>query len=115
MRKFKSGATRSDASARPLYLGFFSPLVVQRFGAYMARHREQKDGTMRDPDNWQKGMPRASYLDGLFRHFTHAWLRHKGFEVLDPKAEPTIEDDLCAIIFNAQGYLHELMLGRDLE
>jgi len=112
MRQFETGATRSDDNSRPLYTGYFSSLVIQRFGEYMTRHRKQEDGSMRDPDNWQKGMPIPSYLDGMFRHFEHFWLRVKGYPVNDPKAEPSIEDDLCAIIFNAQGALHAFLLKR---
>ena len=109
MRVFSSGSTRSDDSDRPMYTGYFSPLVLQRYGEYMTRHRVQEDGSLRSPDNWQKGMPKQSYLDGGWRHFLHLWLRHLGLPVNDPKAEPSIEDDLCATIFNASGYLNELL------
>ena len=109
VRTFSTGATRSDDSSRPLYTAYFSPLVLQRFGEYMTRHRLQPDGVLRDPANWQKGMPSASYLDGMFRHFVHAWLRLNEMPVNDPSAEPSLEDDLCAIFFNAQGMLHEML------
>lgn len=109
VRLFSTGATRSDDGDRPLYTGYFSPLVMQRYGSFMTRHRVQADGGLRDPDNWQRGMPLSSYLDGLFRHFVHLWLRHEALPVQDPKAEPTIQDDLCAVLFNAQGMLHEIL------
>lgn len=112
VRLFSTGATRSDDSHRPLYTGYFSPLVLQRFGEYMTRHRTQPDGVLRDPANWQKGMPTTSYLDGLFRHFLHTWLRIYEWPVYDQMAEPSLEDDLCAIFFNAQGMLHEILKAK---
>ena len=113
MRVFETGATRSDDSGRLLYTGYLSPLVIQRFGEYMTRHRLQEDGSLRAPDNWRKGMPKQSYLDGMFRHFEHLWLRHDGHPVNDPKAEPGIQDDLCALWFNVQGYLHTLLVEEE--
>jgi len=74
----------------------------------MTKHRVQADGTVRDSDNWQKGMTLSSYIKGLKRHVQHLWLRHRRWPVLDRKAGVDIKEDLCAIIFNAQGYLHEL-------
>jgi hypothetical protein len=78
----------------------------------MTKHRVQPDGSIRDSDNWQKGMPKETYVKGLWRHFLHAWTRHRGFPVRDKLAAPTIEEDLCAIIFNAHGLLHELVKER---
>lgn len=70
------------------------------------------DGSVRDSDNWQLGMPLTAYAKGMWRHFLHFWTRHRGWPVRDPGASPNIEEDLCAIIFNAQGYLHELVKAR---
>ena len=112
VRTFDTGATRSEDAGRTMYPGYFSFLVMERFGEYMTRHRIQEDGSLRDPDNWKKGMPTNSYRDGLFRHHQHLQLRMDGFQPNDPKAEPGIEDDLCAIIFNAQGLLHETLKQR---
>jgi hypothetical protein len=42
----------------------------------------------------------------------HAWTRHRGHPVRDPMASADLEEDLAAIIFNAQGYLHELVKKR---
>lgn len=112
IRQFPSGATRNVDSGRPDPEGAMSPLVEQRFSEYMLRHQAQEDGSLRESDNWQKGQPLSAYMKGLRRHLLHLWLRHRGYPVTDPKAEPSIEDDLCAIIFNAQGYLHEMVKVR---
>lgn len=109
IRKFETGATRSQDAGRPDYEGFLSPLVIERFGEYMSKHRRQADGSLRDSDNWQKGMPLASYMKGAWRHFMHWWQRHRGWPVRDPLAAKDIEEDLCALLFNVQGYLHELL------
>ena len=109
IRTFESGATRSNDEGRPDYEGFLSPLVIERFGQYMLKHQRQADGTLRASDNWAKGIPLATYAKALWRHLHHFWTRHRGWKVADPKAAETIQDDLCAILFNAQGYLHTLL------
>lgn len=112
MRRFGTGATRSADTGRPDYEGFLSPLVIERYGEYMARHRVQADGSVRDSDNWQRGIPLPAYIKGAWRHFHHWWMRHRGFPVADPLAAADIEEDLCAVLFNVQGYLHEVLSQR---
>ncbi|HEV2178380.1 MAG TPA: hypothetical protein VGU20_30900 [Stellaceae bacterium] len=108
IRSFDTGATRSADNTRHDPEGFLSPLVIERFCEYMTKHRVQADGQLRASDNWQKGMPRETYMKGLWRHFLHAWTRHRGYVPNDNKAAVDLEEDLCAILFNAMGYLHEL-------
>jgi hypothetical protein len=86
--------------------------VEERFCEYMLKHQYQTDGTKRTSDNWQKGMPKDTYMQGLKRHVLHLWTRHRGYLVLDDHAGPNIEEDLCAIMFNVQGYLHTLLAER---
>ena len=112
IRLFPTGATRSPDVTRDDPEGYFSPLVIDRFNQYMTKHRFQADGNTRDSDNWQKGMPLASYMKGLWRHFLHLWLRHRGWPVTDPLAARDIEEDLCAMLFNIQGYLHETLKNK---
>lgn len=112
VRKFDTGATRSSDSGRYDPEGFLSPIVLERFCLYMNKHRLQSDGSVRASDNWQKGLPLDTYMKGLWRHFLHLWTRHRGMPVQDPKAGADREEDLCALIFNAQGYLHELLKQR---
>lgn len=112
IRKFDTGATRNIDADREDPEGFLSPIVMDRFCEYMSKHRLQADGSLRESDNWQKGIPLKAYMKGLMRHVKHLWTRHRGFKVTDPKAGVDIEEDLCAIIFNAQGYLHEIIKER---
>ncbi len=109
VREFGTGATRSSQEGRIDPEGFLSPLALERYCEYLLKHQVQADGNLRESDNWQKGMPLTSYLKGMWRHFLHAWQRHRGWVVKDPKAAENLQEDLCAIIFNAQGYLHELL------
>lgn len=101
MRYFNSGATRDSDETKNDYEGFLSPLVIERFGQYMTKHRKQADGKLRDSDNWQKGIPKDAYIKSMWRHFLSLWKVHRGYKDED------IEESLCAIIFNAQGYLLE--------
>ena len=113
IRTFDTGATRSPDTGRYDPEGFFSPLVFERFCEYMQSHRLQTDGTLRASDNWQKGLPQSTYMKGMWRHFLHLWKRHRGFRVNDSLAGKNIEEDLCALLFNVQGYLHETLKQRE--
>ena len=115
MREFETGATRSPDVDRDDPEGFLSPIVIDRFNSYMTKHRKQADCKLRDSDNWQKGMPLGTYAKGLWRHFLHFWTRHRGWQVKDIGAATDIEEDLCAMLFNIQGYLHEIIKGRYME
>jgi hypothetical protein len=110
IRTFDTGATRDLDDEKLDYEGFYSPSVMMRFAEYMHKNRLQKDGTLRDADNWQKGMPYDAYMKSGFRHFIDWWTEHRRGEAI---VFNTAEDALCALIFNAQGYLHELLNERD--
>jgi len=104
IRKFESGATRDTAEGKYDYDGFYHPLVVKRFGEYMHKHRKQSDGSLRDSDNWQKGIPINAYMKSSWRHFMDFWGEHRGI-----KSQDGLEEALCALLFNIQGYLFELL------
>ena len=112
VRTFATGATRSADATRDDPEGYLSPLVIDRFNEYMTRHRVQPNKQVRDSDNWQKGMPLETYMKGAWRHLLHWWTRHRGWQVRDPKAAANIEEDLCALLFNVQGYLHEILSAK---
>jgi len=111
MRQFPTGATRDTDEGKLDYEGFMSPIVVQRYAIYLNKHRIQADGELRESDNWQKGMPKNTYIKSLWRHFMDVWLHHRGYP--DKTTNKDIEDALCAVIFNASGYLFELLKEAD--
>ena len=108
MTNFETGATRSADVVRDDPDGYLSPLFLQGYFDYMTKHRTQADGKVRDSDNWQKGIPLARYIKGLWRHFFHLWTRHRGWPVTDPLAAESALEDAYALFFNLQGYVHEL-------
>lgn len=108
VRKFNTGATRDTDIGKNDYEGFLSPLVIKRFGDYMSKHRVQSDGTLRDSDNWQKGIPKDAYMKSGWRHFIDWWQEHRGY-----KSKDGIEEALCALMFNIMGYLHEYLKERE--
>jgi hypothetical protein len=107
LREFDTGATRDTESGKLDYEGFLSPLTLKRYAEYMHSHRTQADGSLRDSDNWQKGIPIDAYMKSMFRHLMDLWHLHRGHVTEDNHGQVTTEDALCAIIFNASGYLHE--------
>lgn len=112
LRSFDTGATRSADAGRYDPEAFFAPIVIERHCEYMQKHRLQADGTVRDGDNWQKGIPLSVYMKGMWRHFLHLWTRHRGYVVQDDKASADMEEDLCALRFNIDGMLFELLKNK---
>lgn len=114
MRQFDTGATRDEDLTKIDYEGFLSPLTLRRYAEYLHEHRVQADGNLRASDNWQNGMPLEVYMKSGWRHFMDWWYHHRhwGTEDID-QWDKDIEDAICALIFNASGYLHELIKERN--
>lgn len=103
---FDSGAMRDTDEGKLDYEGFLSPAVLHRFAEYMHKNRFMEDGTVRDSDNWQKGIPKDAYMKSMWRHFMDVWMLHRG--VLSEDVVK-MDEALCALLFNVQGYLHECL------
>jgi hypothetical protein len=112
IRTFDSGATRDTTEGKLSYVKALSSIVLQRYVQYLDKHRLQPDGSMREFNNWKKGIPEDTYFDSLGRHFVAAWLLKEGFPAEDNHGPVNIEDSLCAIIFNSMGWLHEILKDR---
>jgi len=106
VRKFETGATRDTAENKLDFEGFLSPVVLTRYAEYLNKNRKQPDGQLRDSDNWQKGIPKDVYMKSMFRHFMDVWIIHRD-PVECPLEEDELQDALCAVVFNAMGYLFE--------
>ena len=112
VRRFTTGATRDTDAGKLDYEGFLSPLVLERYARYMNKHRVLPDGSLRASDNWQNGIPKDAYMKSLWRHFMDVWRAHRGWD--DGCQWISIEEALCAVLFNAMGYLHEHLKERRL-
>ena len=108
IREFKSGATRDLDEHKLDYEGFLSPLVLERYAEYLHHHRQTAAG-LRASDNWQQGIPLNVYMKSMFRHFMEVWQIHRGWR------KGFIQEALCAVMFNAMGYLHELLAQHSRE
>lgn len=106
MRKFDTGATRDLDESKLDFDGFLSPLAIERFAQYMDRHRDTAEGK-RASDDWQKGMPTEVYRKSAWRHWFMCWRLGRDGVVGD-----ALEDALCAMLFNIQGWLHEAVKAR---
>lgn len=98
-RTFDTGATRDTDHGKLDFEGFLSPRVLKRYAEYMHKNRHMRDGSLRDSDNWQKGIPRDAYMKSGFRHFFEWWEAHREGRV--------DEEAMTALLFNVMGYLHE--------
>jgi hypothetical protein len=118
MQTFESGATRNSDEHKYDFEGFLSPAVLERYGQYMHAHRQVPDGTLRDADNWQKGIPLTKYIKSLVRHVFDLWRAWRsGGEsgtVVDKDSGQAVGIDelVCAVLFNAMGFLHERLKNR---
>lgn len=101
-RVFDSGATRDSDEGKLDFEGFLSPLVLKSYAEYMNSNRKMKDGTVRDSDNWQKGIPTDQYMKSMWRHFFDVWTNMRGVDTSDDEIT-----NLNALLFNVMGLLHE--------
>lgn len=104
IRQFETGANRSSDAGKYDYEGFLAPQVIEAFAAYMHVNRQLLDGSYRDSDNWQKGIPLTAYVKSLWRHFMDIWKANRGI--------PPAEGELAAamgVIFNTSGWALEKM------
>ena len=111
-RVFSSGAFRDQDTDKYDYEGFLCPLVMTRFAEHMHENRTLADETTRASDNWQKGIPHSVYMKSLWRHLMAVWRDHRG--VSEDEGEG-LESALCGVIFNAQGYLHEVLKEKQID
>jgi len=115
-RQFETGATRDTDDQKLDYEGFISPLEDRRVAEYMHTKRLSnipKGQTIRSSDNWQKGIPKETYAKSLIRHVKEFHLIYDGFDAFDEKYNRLdLEEILCAIRFNVDGYLFELLKER---
>lgn len=103
IREFKTGANRNGDTSKRDIEGFISPIVLKIYSDYMHKNRHLADGTFRDSDNWQKGIPTDVYVKCLQRHNLDVWLNHRGY-----KSREDMVSALCGVIFNSMGLLHEI-------
>ena len=109
-RQFVTGATRGADDGKLDYEGFLSPIVLERFAKYMHEFRLRNvpaGQTIRGSDNWQRGIPVDAYMKSLLRHVVEVWRGHRG-KMPDSQSKE-FQDALCALMFNAMGYLFELL------
>jgi hypothetical protein len=109
LRTFATGATRDTAEGKLEPWGFTSPYAEKAFCEYMHRHRVQSDGSLRDSGNWKKGIPVEVFFHSLSRHILEFRLL---WESDPPPAAGDLVEVLCAIRFNVDGMLHELVKTR---
>jgi hypothetical protein len=107
LRTYPSGATRDTAEGKLEPWGFTSALAEKAYCEYMHEHRRQSDGGMRDSDNWKKGIPLDVFFHSLSRHILDLKLQWEGHGS-QARSEDMI-DTLCAIKFNVDGMLHEMV------
>ena len=110
MREFETGATRDTNTNKLDIEAFLSPEVLLRYSEYLNANRQQSDGSLRDGDNWQKGIPKYVYMKSMTRHFLDVWLIHRGHR--NKAVVQDLQDALCALMFNTMGFLFEDLHGQ---
>ena len=107
VRSWPTGATRDTNDTKLAYNRFLSPEVLTEYCEYLNRHRDTPAGR-REPDNWKgkdrHGLPISVCFESLARHFWEAW-------TADEAKQPIPMDSLCAILFNCQAIMYEIIHG----
>lgn len=115
VREFPTGAVRDLVQDKLDFRGFISPKALRRFAAYMNKNRKLADGSLRNSDDWKKGIPISVYIESLLRHTFEYWeLVDDGFFLSQDEALMREADEvICGILFNAMGYIHERVKDLD--
>jgi hypothetical protein len=127
VREFATGANRDRVEGKLDYLGFTSAKADRRFAAYMNKNRRLADGSLRDGDNWKRGIPLPVYADSFARHAQE--VREAINDAVDqtgviaarliqdaPQDHPAllaIDETMTAMRFNVDGWLHERVKAMD--
>ena len=105
LRQFPSGANRNSNVGKHDIEAFINPLCDDSFHAYMHKHQQLEDGTTREGDNWQKGIPPVELMKSLTRHFHELRMIERGY------GDSDVVEVLNAIRFNVEAlklhYLNE--------
>ena len=108
IRTFDTGANRNSDEGKLDFEGFLSPTVLKKYAEYMHKMRYLENGDYRDSDNWQRGIPKDAYMKSMYRHFFDVWSNHRGIETHEDKIT-----NLCALLFNVMGMMHEELKEKD--
>ncbi len=103
-------ATRDSEDGKLDFDGSFSPLVMARFARYMQEH---KGSTNRSCGDWKAGMSRKRYFRSLWRHHMDVALLLYGH--VKDATQDDLEEALLGVMFNAQGMLYEVLIGREVQ
>jgi hypothetical protein len=116
VRTFETGAMRDVDETKIDPEACFSPEVLVAYARYVKICQIMPDGTRRQDDNWQKGMPLESYMKSGWRHYLdwwkghRRWKNHNGGDISGRMDIATLILHGCfALMFNVQGYLHEYL------
>lgn len=112
LREFETGANRNSDKGKLEYRRFFSALAQKRRAEYMDKHRKLEDGTLREPDNWKRGIPSDVCADSLERHMQDIKLYFEGYEFAMTE---DIEDALCAVMFNCESILLTILQSERMD
>lgn len=124
IRKFSTGATRDTDNGKIDPEAFLDPLALAEYFEFMHRHRVQKDGGLRDGDNWQNGFTRKAIMKSLWRHAFDLWLMHREHAPVSKDClelytlygrEKAMVESLNGVVFNAFAYMREILLRRSID
>lgn len=110
MRNYETGATRNSDEGKPQYAKIGDPTIDKAYADYMNAQAVQADGKIRPADNWKKGIPVADYLDSQRRHWHDVWFHLSGHP--EQAEEKDLVTALCALKFNVDGMLYEVLKER---
>ena len=85
IRTAKTGANRNPSDGKFQYSKFVNPLNEYSFAKYMHGKRLLPDGSLRNGDNWQKGLDKEWLMDSLTRHIKELELLDLGFILVQYK------------------------------
>ena len=103
-RVFESGASRNSDKGKLQKDLFLDAKVIHEYCKFMHKNRKTDSGTIREGDNWKKGIPVPALMASMVRHVEDVKLHHQGYH---DSTEETYLDSIFGAIFNLMGLAHD--------
>ena len=104
MRMFETGAIRDTDEGKLDVEAYLSPEFIRAFSVFMHFHQQLPDGTRRNGDDWQKGMPLDVLMKSATRHHLDWWIAHRDGQTAEGRLW-----SIFGLVFNAMAYATQYM------
>lgn len=104
---FETGAMRDLSEDKLDFEGCLTPELLTAYAEYMRTTGRMANGTLRNTNNWKKGMPIGGYMKSLWRHMVALHAAYLSDATQDEYGGEGEFEAAMAMMFNIQGFVFE--------